>query len=77
MSDCRQVNLSISAETDRLVFGKSDTSETQKGFYTNKRGQKLFTRYVIGKKELKFEISINQPVLGQSLLNPSKILANM
>ena len=40
----RQLNLSISAETDQLVFGKSDTSHTEKGFYVNTKGQKLFTR---------------------------------
>ena len=48
MSNARQVGLSISAETDKLVFGKSDTSHTEKGFYTNKNGQKLFTRYATG-----------------------------
>ena len=46
MTNARQLGLSISAETDKLVFGKSDTSHTEKGFYTNKKGQKLFTRSV-------------------------------
>jgi hypothetical protein len=44
MSNLRRSNISVSAEAERLVFGKSDTSHTEKGFYTNKRGLKLFTR---------------------------------